>query len=338
LAGTYPATVLSRFQPISALKGEAHIGGRNRLTRTLIVLQYTIAITLIICTGVLIQQQQFMSHKNLGYDQANVLTVGVKNRQQADLYKQELLKDSDVSHVSITDRAFVSGNAALTCKMPDGSKIDVRTIAIDPDFLPTLNISLLQGRNFSAKHSTDREQAILINKSLAQKLNLNDPIGHVFSGFKLGNITPTIVGIVDDFHIDALHNPIQPLVLQMDVFLTNPKLLIRIQPNHLPETIALLEKVMQKAVSGDPIKLTFLNERLQQQYLVEKHWQKILTYSAIFTVLISCLGLLGLATLTASRRTKEIGIRKVLGASVPNLVSLLSIDFIKLLLIANIIA
>lgn len=338
VAGSYPATVLSRFQPISALKGEKHLGGRNHFTRILIVLQYTASITLIIATTVMVKQQHYMSNRNLGYEKEQIVVVWPDNRKLADLYKQEILKNSYVLNATITDRAFTTGSSSNGYKLEDGTRIDIRIIGVDPDYLETLNVPLLHGRNFSEELSTDKDGAVIINESLANALKMENPIGQLLKNFGWSGMEPTIVGIAKDFHIDSLHRKIQPLALQMKQFSWGPFVMIRVRPDNLTETIETLKSTYAQIAPNRPFNQWFLDQRLNSQYRKEQRWQKILTYSSIFTIAISCLGLLGLASLAVSRRTKEIGIRKVLGASVPNLVNLLTLDFVKLLLIANVIA
>lgn len=339
VAGGYPALVLSRVQPVSALKGETQIGGRNRLTRTLIILQYTAAISLIVSIGVMLEQHQYMSNKNLGYQNDHIMVVWVGNKKLAQRYKQALQSQPAISSVTFSDRAFTNGSSSTSCKLPNGKHISVRLLGVDTDYLETLQIPLLQGRNFSNDFATDAQNAVIINETFAKKLNLENPIGHTLTGFGYTSMKPVIIGVVKDFHIDSLHRTIKPLILQMRYFSSGPYALIRSNPENLQKTIAQLKTSWEEMRSGRPYDgHWFLNESLSHQYINEQHWRQILIYAALFTILISCLGLFGLASLAVSQRTKEIGIRKVLGASVPNLVNLLTIDFIKLLLLANIIA
>ncbi|MBT4502774.1 MAG: FtsX-like permease family protein [Gemmatimonadetes bacterium] len=337
IAGSYPSLMLSRFEPVTAMKGEGRIGGRSRLTRTLVVLQYTASIALMICTGVMIRQQNFVRHKHLGYDREQVLVVRTDGDKIARRYKQELLKDPRILAVTITDRAFTTGSSSTSYQFPDGARLSVRLICVDPDFLSTLKIDLLDGRNFSDEYPSDRDRAVLINETLACQLNLENPVGQPLPGFTWREIkSPTIIGVVRDFHIDSLHQPVRPLVLQMRHFQTSPSLMIRLHPGDLSNSVAMLKEAWKSVTSsGEQIRLSFLDDNLEKQYRNEERWQRMLMYASALAIAISCLGLLGLASLAVSRRTKEIGIRKVLGASVANLVSLLSRDFVKLLILAN---
>ena len=339
-SGSYPALVISRFQPVASIKGEMRLGGRSWLTRLLVVLQYAASIALIACTGILIEQQRYMQNKNLGYDQEHIVVVTSEDEKIAERYKQEVLKETRVLNATITDRAFTTGSASTGYKLPDGTRFSTRLIYIDADFLSTLNIALVSGQNFTDTHPSALHKSVLINEAMAKRLGQKNLIGQTISGLSWSNLKDaTIIGIVRDFHIDSMHRAIQPLVLHRTVKNSRLKVLIRIHPDNLIGTVAILKEIWKNIAPPDEqIQLSFLDNNLDRQYRNEQRWQRILTYSACFAIAISCLGLLGLASLAVSRRTKEIGIRKVLGASVPNLVNLLTLDFIKLLLIANVIA
>jgi putative ABC transport system permease protein len=278
IAGSYPAVVLSRFQPVSAMKGESRIGGRSRLTRTLIILQYAASITLIIGTGVILQQQDYMRNKDLGFnkEQLAVFQARVPPFSSAlgvaKTYKQEILKDPRIAGVTISDRILIDGYSYVGYKGDDGTEHRIRLIGVDKDYLSTLEIPLVDGRNFSEDYPSDRDKAVLINETLAKQLGMENPVGKTLTGFRWENLMK------------------------------------------------------------DPV------ERLDQQYRNEVYWFQVLSYSALVVIALSCLGLFGLASLAVARRTKEVGIRKVLGASVGNVMWLLSRDFVKLLLLANVIA
>ena len=340
IAGSYPAAVLSRFQPAFALQRGSKIGGQNRLTRTLVVLQYTASIVLIIGTSVIVQQQDYLQNKDLGYNEEQILIIGGPgNWEMIQRYKREILRDLRIAGVTISDRTFTNGWSSRGCHLPDGSTFTVRIIGVDVDYLSTLEIPLLKGRNFSEDRPQDRDQAILINEALAKRLETHGiSVGRILN-IEGANLTdPVIIGVVRDFHTDSLYEPIQPLVLQMCQFNSSPAFLVRIYPNKISETISMLKETWQAVMPSVRFGFSFLDKNLHQQYQEEEQWREILSYSALFSIIISCLGLFGLASLVVGQRTKEIGIRKVLGASERTLVWLLSKDFAKLLLVANVIA
>ncbi len=341
VAGSYPAVVLSRFQPASVMREGSKIGGQNRLTRTLIVLQYTASIVLSIGTGIIVQQQDYIRNKDLGYNKEQILIIdGLgRNWEMIQRYKREILRDPRIASVTISDRTFTNGWSSRGCLLPDGPTFETRIIGVDADYLSTLEISLLKGRNFSEDRPQDRDQAVLINEVLAKRLETHGiSVGQILN-IKGANLTdPVIIGVVRNFHMDALYESIQPVVLQMRQFNNPPAFLVRIYPNKISETIAMLKETWQAVVPDVRFRFSFLDENLHRQYEKEERWRQIVSYSALFSIIISCLGLFGLASLTVARRTKEIGIRKVLGASEGTLVWLLSKDFAKLLLVANVIA
>lgn len=340
IAGSYPALVLSRFQPVLAIKGEARPGGRNLLTRTLIILQYAASIALIIGTGVMLQQQDYVRNKNLGFNEEHVAIIKT-NRQLAKPYKEAIVNDSRIAGVTITDRTLTteSGYSWSNYSLPDGSIVEIKVIGVDVDYLSTLEIPLLAGRNFSEDHPSDLTKSVLINETLAKKLGVENPVGETLAGFGRNGVNdPVVIGIVRDFHIKSLHNRIEPLALLMEKYNYGPFLLIRMRPGQIFETIGMLKNTWEKVAPNMPFELSFLDENLNRQYANEVYWFRVLSHSALVAVLLSCLGLFGLASLAVARRTKEIGIRKVLGASVHHVMWLFSRDFIKLLLVANIIA
>ena len=340
IAGSYPALILSRFQPVLAIKGEARLGGRNLLTRTLIILQYAASIALIIGTGVMLQQQDYVRNKNLGFNKEHIAIIQA-NWRTAKSYKQAIVNDSRIAGVTITDRTLTttSGYSWANYPLPDGSIVEMKVIGVDVDYLSAMEIPLLAGRNFSKDHPSDLNNAILINETLAKQLSLENPVGKTLAGFGRNGVNdPVVIGIVRDFHIKSLHNRIEPLALLMEKYNYGPFLLIRMRSGPIFETIDMLKSTWEKVAPNMPFELSFLDENLNQQYANEVYWFRVLSHSALVAVLLSCLGLFGLASLAVARRTKEIGIRKVLGASVHHVMWLFSRDFIKLLLVANIIA
>lgn len=355
-AGSYPALVMSRFQPATAIKGEIRVGGRNRLTRALIIFQYTISIALFICTGVMLRQQSFVQNKDLGFKKDEVILIqGGASWDVVRRFKQEALKDPSVASITLSDFNFMGGFPGNDFKLPSGMPLPggkdwVVTLGVDVDYLSTFEIPLLQGRNFSPTLSSDQTNAVLINQTMAKLLNLENPVGEKllgFSGAKLKN--PTIIGVVGDTHLRSLHEPIEPQVIQINHFNNGYFTFVRINSDNIVETVNRLKEVWNKVSPDIPIQfgseyrskyavLSFLDDIINRQYANDRYWNRVLNYSALLTIILSCLGLFGLASLSVSRRTKEVGIRKVLGASMRDVMWLLSKDFVKLLLVANIIA
>lgn len=346
LAGSYTAIVLSRVQPVEALKSELRIGGRKRLTSLLVVVQFAVSITLLICIGTMLLQQNYIHNKDLGYTRQKMAVIRLSFRRHgmtekvAESYKQAILKNPRIAGIAMTDQPFFHPIHTVDAyPLSNGTKISLPIIAVDTNYLTTLEIPLLKGRNFSEVHPTDKKEAVIINETLAKQLHLEDPVGKVLPEFELREMKdPVIIGVVRDFHFESLHKKIKPAVLQMHHFEHEPFMLVRMNPGNLFETITMLKETWHAIVPDKPIELSLLDEMLSQAYLDEDYWSQVLVYSAILTLMISLLGLFGLSSLTATQRTKEIGIRKVMGASGGRLVWLLSKDFGKFFLIANAIA
>lgn len=343
VAGSYPALVLSGLQPVASLKGQTRIGGRSHVTRSLVVLQYAASIALMICTGVMMEQQRFIRNKDLGYDKEQVVVVETRGfdrgRQAiAARYKQAILSHHQVMNATVSDRTFTSGSANTGYSPRGGSKVVVRHLQIDADYVETMGLKLLKGRNFSADRDTDSTRVILVNEALVKAVGLSDPVGETLEGLKYKVKDPMIIGVVGDFHTGSLYETIPPLAMHLKYGSGSPRVLVRIRPDDVPGTLVFLQETWKRVAPGWTFRHSFLDQNLNEQYQKEERWQDVLQYSSVFAIAISCLGMLGLAALAASRRTKEIGIRKILGASVPNLVGLLSKDFVKLLLASNVIA
>lgn len=340
LSGSYVALVLARLSPVAAMRGGGRVGGGGELMRALVVMQYAVSIGLLIHTSVMLHQLKFARSKNLGYDQEHVVVVRTSGVSIAKRYKDALVNEPRVAGVTVTDRAFTTGMSSRTMELPGGEKIDARFICIDPDFLPTLSISLAHGRNFSHGRPADKSGAVLINESLAQRLGAAHSVGSPLPGFDwYGLESPTIVGIVRDFHIDRLQREIQPLVLQMHAFFSSPSVMIKLTPGDLPAALKRLESIWASvAPETDPIRLSFLDANLENQYRGERRWQRVLAYASAMAIVISCMGLFGLASLSVARRMREIAIRKTVGASVRGLVRLMSRQFVSMLVAANAVA
>ncbi len=341
-AGSYPAVVLPRLHAVEVLKGQVRIGGRNVGTRALVVVQYALSIALMISAAMMVQQLNYLREKDLGYREEQVVVVPamVANSDAvSERYKVEVSKSPRVVSATISDRAFTTGSRGIGMEKEDGERLRVRVIRVDPDYLETLKIQLVAGRNFSPTSPSDPQSFALVNEKLAGMLGWEDPVGKTLKNLdweKLGELT--VIGVVRDFHIDSLHRGIQPLLLHTGPRSYGPFVLIRIQPEDIAGTIAFLKKTWEAVALDQPFQYSFLEDNLVRQYQNEDRWIRITGYTFLFAILISCLGLLGLASLSVTRRTKEVGIRKVLGASVSNLVLLLSGEFAKLVVVANLLA
>lgn len=348
IAGGYPALILSRFQPAFVLKGASHGVNRSWLTRGLVVVQYTISIVLIVSTGIMTQQLNYMFNKDLGYDQDLVVAVNATQIGRSDKdrvleqLRNSLLPYEGITHIARAGSDFTRGSDRNTWNDAGGITRSAYNFGIDYDYVDLLEMEIVGGRNFSRDYPSDPLEGILVNEALVREFGLENPVGHKLTGW-LSWVTeeaPTIIGIVKDFHFQSLRREVEPAVMNMlpNYYNYMNAILIKIKGDDVAGSLALIEETWSETLPAIPYSHSFMDEDIAAQYQTEQRWQNIVTSSSILAILIACLGLLGLAILTVARRTKEIGIRKVLGASVPGLASLVAKEFAIMVLVASVVA
>jgi len=347
IAGFYPAVYLSRFRPMATLKAVSGVGGTNRWMQGLVLIQFALSIFFI--TGVLVvaNQLRYMKNTELGFNKEQVIVIATHSTERLEseslvsVLKNELQSIPDVVHIAGASTGF-GRNLAWNSYSTNENAHFVYTNRVDDDFLETFNMEVIDGRGFSSSYPGDREQSVVVNEALVRDYSWDDPVGETLDGFHVdleGSESPTVIGVVRDYHFQSLHTEIQPMVL-----FTAPRddpfryVFVRVRPENLRETISSLHDSWQQAAPDRPFTYYFLDDDLDRQYRAEEQWQRVILYGSIFAILIACLGLIGLAAFTAERRTKEIGIRKVLGASTSGLTALLSQDFLKPVVLANLLA
>ena len=341
ISGSYPALYLSSFKPVRVLKGSLKFSsGALWFRKGLVVFQFMLSIILIIGTIVVSKQVNYIQTVNLGYDRENLLYIPLEGdlTPKYQLFKNQSLQMLGIKGISrITDNPtqITNGTGGVEWEGKDPtSDIEFAQSAVGYDFIKTMHLQLAQGRDFSKDFATDSAGYIL-NESALKRIGYKNPVGKplTFWGKK-----GTIIGVLKDFHFNSLHAPINPLVLRLGENIEWGNALVRTEPGKTKEALASLEKVCKNLNPKFPFTYKFSDEEYQKLYKSEQVVSQLARYFAFLAIFISCLGLLGLVIFTAEQRTREIGIRKVLGATVPNVVGLLSKDFLKLVLIANLIS
>ncbi|GAB3956006.1 ABC transporter permease [Spirosoma harenae] len=330
LAGFYPAIVLSGYSPVQSLYSRFKFTGKNYLQRGLVVLQFALASVLIVATLNIYSQFNYLTTKSLGYDDSHLVMVnksGLK-RSEARLLKAELLKNPNIIDVAPKNRGFW-GTVAKVNK--DEKQLSFAYETVDETYLPVFKIPILNGRNFSPDFPSDSTHSVLVNERFVKEAGWKNPIGQEVNFF--AGETPeryTVIGVVKDYHFVPLNQEIRSQLFTMKPKNDFGKVFIKIKPNTETESLRVIEQTFKKLFPISPYSYSFLDQENLKKYESEAKWKQIMLFGAILTIFISCIGLFGLATLSAERRTKEVGIRKVLGASVSSIVQLLSSDFLRL--------
>ncbi len=352
LAGIYPSIYLSHFQPLSVLKSRMSTakGGSTWIRNGLVVFQFAISIALVICTLVVLEQINYSINGDLGMDKDNLLVIpnAESLSTKSEAFKQELLKFSEVKAVSISTDLPGDGNVFADFYIPESeaNKTELEDVTlysymVDDDFLPTMNIQLAAGRNFDENRSLD-STAIIINEAAARLLGWQNPIGKQFTYPGDRNRQYEVVGVMKNFHQRSSRYGIEPFALFHDSSdsydLGRSSLAVKLTSGMAAETLDKIETLWSQFAPATPFRYTFMDDNLQAQYRSEERLASMLSSFTLVSILLACLGLLGLITYITRQRTKEIGIRKVLGASTSNILTLLSKDFMQLILLALVIA
>lgn len=339
IAGIYPALALSLFNPAEVLYNKQKLNSKNLFGKSLIVLQFTLAVSLIISTIIYYRQMNFISNEDLGYNAADIIKIHLPP-QRIDsnviaTFRNQLLKYSSVKQVT-TEMGGERDNAWDNAVSVNGKELIAKRISVDEFYLPTLEIPLKAGRNFSNEYGTDAANSVIVNETFVQSVGWENPIGQQLTDLDDYNHTKTVIGVVKDYHYGSLKQKIAPQMLSMRDQREN--VLIKTQKGKILQTLKVLETTYNNIFPQHYFYYEFLDDENAGSYLTDGRWKQIISYSAIMAILICCIGLFGLSSFTAQQRYKEIGVRKVLGASVVSITGLLTKDFLKLVVIAIIVA
>jgi putative ABC transport system permease protein len=345
LAGSYPAFYLSGFTSASVKKNIlTHSGGNASLRKALTVFQFTLATALIIATLTVSRQLEYMKTAELGFQKDHILTLPlnsfVDDRKEA--FKQELLRSPLVSHVAFSCR--IPGESMWTWGNINEKKTSIPVNAVDPDFFNTYGIEVIEGRNFAWSRPADHKNAVVLNESAVKFFNFSSPLGQELKGLPNHDGKGRVIGVVKDFHFNSLHTRIRPTIFYWEDW-PHSRISVKIAGfspqkgrRNLAKTIAHIRGIWEEFSPAYPFEIKFLDESFDRQYKAEERLSQLFIGFALLAIFISCLGLFGLVSYTTEKRTKEIGIRKVLGATASGILIMLGGQFLRWILAANIFA
>ena len=342
IAGSYPALFLSRFQPARVLTGKLKAGMKGgTLRKILVVVQFSLSVFLVLGTVTIYRQVHFLQERDVGYDREHVVNFGISGQiiQNRDTIKTMLLSNPGIQHVTLVDIAPYrwQSNAGVGDVHWEGKtnqQVKMVMTSVDYDFLDTFGLEMAEGRFFSKEYSTDATEFFVVNQAAVKAMEMDDPIG---KELRVWDYKRKIIGVVKDYHFESLHKPIIPMAMRIDPRWYQ-QACVRISPHRVRDTLAFLEKKWKEGHPRYPFEYQFLDDMIHSLYRSEQSIGTVVTVFTVLALFISCLGIFGLSSYTAEQRTKEIGIRRVLGASVSNVVKHISKEFVFLVIIANVIA
>ena len=350
LSGIYPAIVLSSFNPIQVLKGKLKVGRKSLLRQLLVGGQFAISVILIAGTIAVFKQLEFIKNKDLGFNKENVLVIPTKLSMQetlktAGLFRNEFSNNKNIIDVSAAVTQMGGKWSMIGFSLPGGSYDRFYLNVVDYDYLKTMGLKLISGRNFSRNYATDYDDAVIVNEAFIKHFGLENEVEGKMPGKFVNN---KIIGVVKDFNYESLHSKIKPAAIALNyknIFQAaedidthgDPRLLIRIKSGNISSTMSEIESTWKKLVPNITFSSNFLKDNIEKQYRTEEQLTAIETFSSILSILITCLGLFGLSILITVQKTKEIGIRRLLGASAYSIYGMLSKEFIMIILAAQLV-
>ncbi len=341
--GAYPAFVLSRFEASTVLRGGTNFQKPGRLRNLLVLFQFTFSVLLIACTIIVGQQLNYLRNKPMGFNKEQVISIPLSSeiepRPTLNRLRNELSSRPEILHISAAYRNLGLGRDGSSVNSIIGFTQNEREVQthwqpVDYDYIETMGMNIVAGRSFERGRSTDSTTAIVINQTFAKNLGLEEPVGKVL------DMEPKreIIGVVQDFHFQSLATPVAPVSLTIDPEWPLNYIVVRVRPERPAETMALLENIWNRLHPKTPFMGSFLDENVNRLYETEAKMGKLFTSASVLAIVLSCLGLFGVSLLVITLRTKEIGIRKVLGASLAQIIGLVTGDFLKLVGVAVLLA
>ena len=339
-SGSYPALFLSAFRPIVILKGSLErVAGRKGLRNALVVFQFAVAVCLIIGTLIVAQQLRFIRNTDIGYDREHVIVMPLRDdlaRKNGNVLSEELRQHDKILAVSGSEYIPLERNniygITFTNEAGESASVNAYTCEIGYEFFDVFGIQIIEGRNFSREFRTDEQYAVLLNQTAVRSLGMKEPIGKV-----IDNLGFHVIGVVKDYHHSSLHDKIEPMI-----FFLRPNayafLSVRIKPGDIPDTLVYLKGTIKKHSPYFAFEYYFQDDYFNEKYYADQRFGKAVGYASGLAILIACLGVFGLISFSTERRTKEIAIRKVLGAPVQSILGRLSKEFILLVVLANLVA
>ncbi|AEV97578.1 cell division protein FtsX [Niastella koreensis] len=342
LAGIYPAFILSSFKPIMVLKGRFATGAKGSILRkSLVITQFAISTALIIGTIIVYRQMQFMRSRDLGFKKDQVLVVDTNGDNNTQTFQKLVANLPNVKATTLSGSVPGSGHQGAYSEVEnvkgDLQIANLDLYFVDFDYIPLYDIKMAAGRPFDRAYKTDSSKAMVLNEAAVKILGYHSPQDAIGKRFKQWGREGQIIGVIKDFHYHSLQSPIKPLTMRIE-FNRFGLLSVKVNPTNTQATIAAIEKEFKTVIPNRPFSYYFMDEFFDRQYRSEERFGRLFLDFAVLAIFISCLGLLGLASYSTMQRTREIGIRKVMGASVSNIINLLSKEFLKLVIISFFIA
>ncbi len=341
-AGGYPAFVLSRLQPTQIITSRLQMKTGNRFGNVLIVFQFALSIFFIITSLMIGKQLTYLRTQPVGYQTENIVTIWTYPLEEESKTLPTVFRDALLSHHAIISATWMdysltnNTGRSMSYRSYKGSpEYRVENIGIDYDFFKTLGMKLVAGREYDREFPTDQKKSIIVNEAFVEKFGIEDPIGKTI---QYGAYNKAIIGVVRNFHFLSLHHKIEPVTMNLSPERYHPRLGVRIRPEDMPSTIGFIKEQWEKVAPHHAFRFSFLEENIVRQYDKEERWNLMIQYATGFAIFIAALGAFGLAALATTRRTKEIGIRKVLGASQTQILSLLSREFVLYITLSSLIA